>query len=130
MHRSMLRTKPVAVAVEHARTLVRTMLGQWSLLHLEEAVAAVAVELVANAVLHARTNVELSLRRTDGGVMVEVRDYAAEPPCVIRAAPDGTSGRGMRIVQAMAASWGARPAPGGKIVWAVIEATRAGDGRV
>lgn len=117
----MLRTRPVTVAVEQARHLVHARLSEWSLLDLEELVATVAVELVANAVRHARTELELRLCLREGRVVVEVLDYDENLPDVAPADPDDDHGRGLRIVQALAPRWGTTLIPGGKVVWAEIE---------
>lgn len=123
----MLRTRPVTVAVEETRELVYATLREWSLTHLDEVVATVAVELVANAVRHARTNLELRLDSREGIVIVEVLDYDDHLPVMIPTGPEAGYGRGLHIVQALSRRWGAVPVPGGKVVWAEIEATPPGE---
>lgn len=120
----MLRTQPVTIAVEQARELVRARLGEWSASHLEETVAVVAVELVANVVRHAQTPFELRLWREESHIVVEVRDHDDHLPDVVPAGPNDERGRGMHIVEALASSWGAAPVLGGKVVWARIELPR------
>lgn len=106
--------------MEQARELVHTRLGEWSAFHLEETVAVVAVELVANAVRHARTTFELRLRHDETHVVVEVRDYDDHLPDVLPVEPHDEGGRGLNLVAALSTSWGATPLSGGKVVWAKV----------
>lgn len=119
----MLRTPPVTVAVEQARDYVNTRLREWSLSHRAEAVATVAMELVANAVRHAGTPLELRLRRRGERVLVEVVDHDPLLPRLMFIEPYDERGRGLHIVQALSVRWGATPIKEGKIVWAEVEAT-------
>jgi hypothetical protein len=79
--------------------------------------------MAANAVLHARTpfTVEVSHRR--GLLRVEVADHAPVPPRGVDADADrSSSGRGLRIVGALALAWGSTLGEHGKVVWAEFEA--------
>ncbi|WP_225836483.1 ATP-binding protein [Streptomyces sp. NK08204] len=91
-----------------------------------EAVALVVAELSANAVLHGRVpgrDFELKLRcdRAAGVVRIEVADTHPGRPAP-PAAPDpedGDGGRGLLLVEAVAARWGVDERTGpGKTVWA------------
>ena len=75
-------------------------------------------ELAANAVVHARTPFSVSLRSTGPIVRLAVRDGSHAAPAVRADTGTTPSGRGMRIVAALAGRWGVDPAPGGKVVWA------------
>ncbi|MEU6350622.1 ATP-binding SpoIIE family protein phosphatase [Streptomyces sp. NPDC047072] len=121
-----------------ARALVRAALAEWTELALpgtelltertrDDAVVVVS-ELVTNAVVHAGTDVELTCRLEGetGAVTVEVLDHhpsraprenGTEPPY-------GTPeyGRGLRLVAALAESWGVTYRAGAKIVWARLPA--------
>ena len=94
------------------------------------AVALVVGELAANAVQHGRVpghdfRLGLSLDETAGVVRIEVADAAAtrQPPAVPPTAyPDGESGRGLLLVDLLAARWGWTPRhPVGKTVWAEVQ---------
>ncbi|MQA88085.1 MAG: ATP-binding protein [Streptosporangiales bacterium] len=117
-----LRTQPATVAVEQARDFVDSRLGEWALSDLAEQVGTIAVELVANAVRHAGTPLELRLHRGDGYVLVEVVDHDLRMPQLISVGPEDERGRGLHIVQALSVRWGATPAREGKVVWAEVEA--------
>ena len=86
---------------------------------LRERLTLVTSELVANAVVHACTEVEVRVTIGDEDVWVEVADAA---PTRLRPAPPSlidTSGRGLLLVDALADSWGVAEAHhgGGKTVW-------------
>jgi anti-sigma regulatory factor (Ser/Thr protein kinase) len=81
-------------------------------------VRIVITELAANAVVHARSPFSVSLRSTGSIVRLAVRDGSHAAPVVRPEYGTTPSGRGMRIVTALASRWGVDPAPGGKVVWA------------
>lgn len=116
-----LRAAPLTEAVEQARRLAARTMRSWALSSDEEPVTAIVAELVANAVRHAATPLELRLLRNDGHVRVEVRDRDHRLPRLRHPEPLDDGGRGLFLVDTYAAAWGAEPAPdGGKVVWAEI----------
>lgn len=93
------------------------------------AVALVVAELAANAVLHGRVPgracaLRLALDAAAHLVRVEVADAAAgkrPPASVPPSCPEGESGRGLVLVEALAVRWGWEPRrPVGKTVWAEV----------
>lgn len=85
----------------------------------------VASELVTNAVLHARTDIEVRVTSGTVGVLVEVSDLlvgAAEVLTDRAGPPDpGTEhGRGLGLVRGVAARFGAERTASGKTVWALL----------
>lgn len=82
-------------------------------------------ELVANAVLHARTAFRVAVDVRDELLRVEVHDTSTEPPELHRPAPDAAGGRGVLIVDAVADRWGVDPGAGGKAVWFELDAGSA-----
>jgi anti-sigma regulatory factor (Ser/Thr protein kinase) len=115
-----LRAAPQSEAVELARRLSARTMRAWSLLDREEQVTAIVAELVANAVRHAGTAMELRLLRRPGAVRVEVRDRATALPRLHTPGPLEESHRGLVIVNAFATAWGAAQVSGGKVVWAEV----------
>jgi anti-sigma regulatory factor (Ser/Thr protein kinase) len=76
-------------------------------------------ELVTNAVIHAATDVHVSIElRDDTGIHLEVGDDGQALPRVVDAEPEHIGGAGMRIVDQLVSAWGVRRVGDGKIVWA------------
>jgi anti-sigma regulatory factor (Ser/Thr protein kinase) len=123
-----------SLAPGSARALVRKTLADWreydpagaALLgdRLSDDASLVVSELVTNAVVHAGTDVELALRldADTGTLLLEVSDHhpSRAPRDGLAEAPDGPSeyGRGLRLVAALAESWGITFRPDTKTVWA------------
>jgi anti-sigma regulatory factor (Ser/Thr protein kinase) len=105
--------------VRYARSFVRRTLREWEVEVFLDDAQLIASELVSNAVLHARTEVRLTLR-SDGAswVRVEVKDHNSRMPTQLTCPVDATSGRGLAIVEELAASWGVTRDGDGKMVWA------------
>jgi anti-sigma regulatory factor (Ser/Thr protein kinase) len=89
---------------------------------------AIVAELVANAVRHAQTPLEVRLVRTPAGVRVEVRDRSGRMPRLSVPRVEEEEHRGLLIVDHYASSWGADLLPEGKVVWAEIDAKVNNDG--
>lgn len=92
-------------------------------------VALVVGELAANAVRHGRVpgrdfGLRLALDLAAGLVRIEVADAASakRPPAAPPSSyPEGESGRGLLLVDVLAARWGSEPRrPVGKTVWAEV----------
>lgn len=74
-------------------------------------------ELVANAVLHAGTPVELVVAVDGERARVEVHDGSPQLPVRKRYSNLSGTGRGLMMVDRMASQWGAEPTADGKVVW-------------
>jgi serine phosphatase RsbU (regulator of sigma subunit)/anti-sigma regulatory factor (Ser/Thr protein kinase)/uncharacterized protein YigA (DUF484 family) len=81
----------------------------------------VASELVMNSVLHARSDLTLSVERTNRLVRLRVGDLSAARPVVRNADPDATTGRGLLIIEQIASRWGTDLNRDGKTVWVEID---------
>jgi anti-sigma regulatory factor (Ser/Thr protein kinase) len=79
-------------------------------------VQLLASELVTNAVVHARTTIELVLTQRHDVIRLEVHDRRAtlEPVTPVE------RGRGLRLVEGLAQQWGIVDEDSGKIVWLEI----------
>lgn len=108
-------------AAETARQLTCHACRQWGLDGLADRAAVIVTELVANAVLHARTDLVLSVATLGPHLYIGVYD-ACGSPARLGGTPgcDGEPGRGLLVVEAMAAEWGNVPTAGGKVVWAAL----------
>jgi anti-sigma regulatory factor (Ser/Thr protein kinase) len=87
--------------------------------HLADARLVVS-ELASNAVIHAGTPFAVSIRYTGSAVRISVRDESATRPVLRNGGPASLSGRGLRLVAAMAEAWGTDGGPDGKTVWAEL----------
>lgn len=86
--------------------------------HTVDGVSVAATELLSNAVLHAETPASLRLELSDRAVLVVISDEDPNLPQVQAVHPERIGGQGLRIVDALADEWGARPGPGhGKEIW-------------
>jgi anti-sigma regulatory factor (Ser/Thr protein kinase) len=105
-------------SVGRARRLVRSALASAEL-DVDTDVALLLVsEVVTNAVLHARSDVLLELRPTSGRLWVGVTDESAAKPRVNSYTVEAATGRGMRLLDTLARTWGVdQGVDGGKRVW-------------
>jgi anti-sigma regulatory factor (Ser/Thr protein kinase) len=110
-----------------ARHFVANTLAAWGYRGavLDDA-ALIASELATNAVLHARTEFTVVVSRRPGGnIRIAVGDTSLMRPRPRRGGPLETSGRGLRLVEALAGEWGADVLPDGKVIWAELPAEAA-----
>ena len=135
-HHDGLELGALASAVPCARARMREILREWGLAALVPDAEVIIAELAANAITATRGGVE-----RDGGqgfvrrwmledlsrLLILVWDPAPGPPVVGEPGDEDEHGRGLLLVEALAARWRwyhpARPY-GGKVVWALLEATR------
>jgi anti-sigma regulatory factor (Ser/Thr protein kinase) len=76
----------------------------------------VVSELVTNAIMHAGTEIELNVVVRSDAIRIEVTDLGGGIPRSDE--PDeGTSGRGLPIVEALSCGWGVVQLGAGKTVW-------------
>jgi anti-sigma regulatory factor (Ser/Thr protein kinase) len=108
-------------APRRARHLVADALEHWGKTSpLLNDAQLVVTELAANAVVHARSPFSVELWRRRDGVRLAVRDASRASPILRDLDPLAISGRGLRIVAALAAAWGVQPDGDGKTVWAEL----------
>jgi hypothetical protein len=147
--RALLGLEATPQAAGEARRFVASTCHRWGIDGVMDELTLTVSELVTNAVLHARTQIEVELCVTGGAVTVRVIDRDPRPP-VIRpvrldliadldatplVTPDvddrhpttyvGSSGsvaggRGLLIVDALADEWGVAERADGKEVWLTV----------
>jgi anti-anti-sigma factor len=112
---------PVPTAAAAGRAFVLEVCGRWGLEELAGSAALLASELVTNAVVHARTAMELRVELRGRWLQVAVHDQDPNLDWVL-AAKEGTDrGLGLGIVDRVASSWGVRQdKAGGKTVWCTL----------
>jgi anti-sigma regulatory factor (Ser/Thr protein kinase) len=108
-------------APRHARHFVAQSLTRWGYgdALLEDA-QLVVTELATNAIVHARTPFSVHLQPHGHQVRLAVADGSPVRPTLRDAAPLATCGRGLRLVDAVAATWGVELGSDGKTVWAEL----------
>ena len=84
-------------------------------------------ELVTNAVLHARTEIGFSVTIDTDRVKVQVADASSRMPSPRGYDSTASTGKGIALVQALAARWGAHPQGQGKVVWFTLSLVRRAD---
>jgi anti-sigma regulatory factor (Ser/Thr protein kinase) len=113
-----LALEPSPTAPRQARAFVQTNAPPLDGGQLE-VLLVLTSELVTNAVLHARTPLEVGVTVAEQLVVVSVSDLAAEAPQASDFSDRRESGRGLVLVEGLADDWGVVPAEHrpGKAVW-------------
>lgn len=109
-------------SVAQGRTLVTQALESTAVVIVPTSVVDDAVlaasELVTNAVAVALDRICVTVEVFDGFARVAVYDDGPGRPVPRPSSPDRPHGRGLSIVEIVAARWGVRQEPPGKWVWA------------
>jgi serine phosphatase RsbU (regulator of sigma subunit)/PAS domain-containing protein/anti-sigma regulatory factor (Ser/Thr protein kinase) len=119
-HVASTKLRPEALAASSARRFVRSLLDRWQLLELSDVAELCVSELVTNAVLHARTPIQVEVRAGAGSLHVDVCDSGGGRIDLLPPEEPGESlesGRGLYIVQALSARTGVKPSRGGTCIW-------------
>jgi anti-sigma regulatory factor (Ser/Thr protein kinase) len=80
-------------------------------------------ETVTNAFIHGRSEARLAVTVTPNTVLVEVGDDNSRRPRRAEQDADALDGRGLAILDMLAARWGVRDTPDGKTVWFEVHAS-------
>ena len=110
--------------VSEGRALVAETLIDWSLGHLVDDVKLIASELITDAVdATLGRPIWLVLRRGRDALSIGIWDSSSDTPRMLPAAPGEESGRGLRIIAALADDHGSLSVgnPKGKLVWARVQ---------
>ncbi|MFD7026612.1 ATP-binding protein [Streptomyces sp. NPDC059917] len=83
-------------------------------------------EVIANAVLHTADACVVTIAWNGRRVRVEVTDTQPVDEIPEGAGTDGENGRGLLILNSLAAAWGRRAAAPGKVTWFEIDPDLAG----
>jgi anti-sigma regulatory factor (Ser/Thr protein kinase) len=113
-----VRLAPIPTSAGAARSFVREAfaeVGETAALFAAELAVS---ELVTNAILHAATAVELTVRITDEDVTVSVHDGHPRLPTQRESSRNATTGRGLVLVASVSDAYGVElEPPEGKSVW-------------
>jgi anti-anti-sigma regulatory factor/anti-sigma regulatory factor (Ser/Thr protein kinase) len=108
-------------APRQARELIARIGFTWRLpTEAQQVAQVIATELVSNAVLHARTPIDFSLLLRERYLHVAVQDADPALPRRHISSEHDDHGRGLQVVDGLAASWGCVPTVDGKVVWATV----------
>lgn len=107
-------------APRDARLFVAETLAGWGLDDLINDATLVVSELTTNAVIHAGSDVIVTLSRACDGVRVAVSDTSGVAPQPRDSGPAVPGGWGMQVVNSIASRWGHGAAHSGKVVWAEL----------
>ena len=102
-----------------ARGFVRETLSEQTQ-EVVDAVELMACELATNCVQHAKTDFELAIHEDQDEIRVEVSDAGRGRPTLRSPTSQESSGRGLRIVQALSNAWGVVPGEDGTRVWFTV----------
>ena len=80
-------------------------------------VMLLTTELVSNAILHAGTELSVTISKVANRIRVEVQDGDPRIPRKSDRGIDATGGRGLVLVDRLASNWGSEPYVDGKVVW-------------
>ncbi|MEU6066746.1 MULTISPECIES: ATP-binding protein [Streptomyces] len=108
-------------ACARARAAIREVLPRWDLAGLVPTTELLVSELVCNALRHAVGPLSLTLERVSA-VRCVVTDGSSELPRPTDSDVEDESGRGLALVDMLAARWGCEPGPVGKSVWFELSA--------
>jgi two-component sensor histidine kinase len=103
------------------RAQLRHLASLWALPEdCTDRILMIVNELAANAIDHARTTCDVTVRRTKSLVRVLVADESPLPPRMSPHNVNAPRGRGLQMVKALANRWGWTARQGGKTVWAAV----------
>ena len=111
-----------------ARRFVDETLERWDCGDLLDTVTLLVSELVTNAVVHARSEVDVTVQLKHGSVRVEVLDQGETVPRRRAAGDEATSGRGVEMIELLATAWGVDVLEQGKRIWFEVPSPGAGVG--
>jgi hypothetical protein len=115
---SVRRYPPDPAILASARSFAADRLRALELTAVRDDVELLLTELITNAIIHARSDVEVRLEPSGAGVRVEVIDGNPTMPIAGTLTPAALSGRGLTLVQSISTRWGAHHnTAGGKTVW-------------
>lgn len=118
---SVLRLPPTARSAGEARRFLRALLEQAGRGAWADGAELALSEVVTNGVLHAHTDLVVSVHLREHEVEVQVQDSNPVMPQQRGVADvEATTGRGLDLVVALARDCGVRAEPGGKVVWFTV----------
>jgi anti-sigma regulatory factor (Ser/Thr protein kinase) len=112
--------EPNPAAIRRARKTVSDQLWAWGLSGIVDDAEIITSELVTNAIEHGGGVVELRVAALPHRVRISVIDASPDVPKVATDRGLQVGGRGLALVERLAADWGHDVGPDGKEVWAEL----------
>jgi anti-sigma regulatory factor (Ser/Thr protein kinase) len=123
MRTASITLPPEPTSSRACRRFLLSTLDEWGADQFTDEAMLLLSELVTNAVLHAGTDIDVTIRLDGDLLRVEVADGNPRLPSVRHYSVLSGTGRGLALVAETAKSWDAEPTPaGGKTVWFELEA--------
>lgn len=121
-----LHLPPLPTSPAIARSLVAYACDSWRLDDLADRARLIMSEIVSNAVVHARTDLDVTVLLRRDYLILQVRDRSLSEPRVPDEpdSPYAEHGRGLRLVDTLATSWGSSLGEHGKTVWVSLRHRR------
>ena len=110
-----------------ARRFLEETLSGWRCEHLVDVATLLVSELVANAILHAGTTIEVVARIIPDRLRIEVHDDNPRMPVRKHYSALSGTGRGLLLVERLAEDWGSEATESGKRVWFELRQESDGD---
>lgn len=122
--RAVTSLPPNDQSAAQGRRFVREVLLPCALPEIVDTAVLLASELITNAVLHGRSEVELTVEISGAGVKVSAADMNSRLPVMQSTDELALDGRGIAIVDLLSTAWGVTATEDGKIVWFCLELPR------
>jgi two-component sensor histidine kinase len=107
------------------RAQLRYLASAWALPEdCTDRILMIVNELVSNAIDHARTSCEITVRHTRSLVRVLAADGSPLAPRLPPFDVNAARGRGLQMVEALASRWGWTRRRRGKTVWATVDCSQ------
>lgn len=116
---------PTATSAAAARRFVESVLAGTEVDHLAYPATMLVSELVTNAILHSGTPLEVVVIPEGPRLRVEVHDGSAQMAVRRHYSEMSGTGRGLMLVERMAAEWGCDHTADGKVVWFELDGAAA-----
>ena len=116
---------PTPASAGEARRFVDSAMADADLDDLAYTATMLVSELVANAILHTSTPVTVVVAPDRDRVRIEVHDGSPKLPVRKHYSDMSGTGRGLMLVERMAATWGSNRTGGGKVVWFELDSQPA-----
>lgn len=114
---AMLHLPAELQSARRARDFIRDTLERWARTSSLDEAVLLATELVSNAVVHAKSEVDLCLQRFDERIRIEVTDHGGGALEFREADQEALGGRGLLLVQELSLAWGTSADGDAKVVW-------------